>query len=37
MKSLFLATDSAERFARLGRIFLGRVPENVELVDLQQA
>lgn len=30
----FLATDSVERFARVGRIFLGRAPENVELVDI---
>jgi glutamate racemase len=31
----FLATDAAERFARVGEIFLGRKPEPVELVDLQ--
>jgi glutamate racemase len=30
----FLATDSIERFARVGRIFLGRMPVNVELVDI---
>ncbi len=31
------ATDSPERFARVGRIFLGRVidPKDVELVDLR--
>ena len=35
----FLATDSAERFARVGQIFLGRAiePASVELVDLQDA
>jgi glutamate racemase len=35
----FLATDSADRFARVGRIFLGRAidPASVELVDLQDA
>lgn len=32
---VFLATDAVERFARVGEIFLGRAPENVELVDLQ--
>jgi glutamate racemase len=33
----FLATDAAERFARVGEIFLGTkiAPESVELVDLQ--
>lgn len=31
----FLATDAAERFARVGEIFLGTRPDNVELVDLQ--
>jgi glutamate racemase len=31
----FLATDAAERFARVGEIFLGSRPEHVELVDLQ--
>jgi len=33
----FLATDSPERFARVGRIFLGHTiaPESVSLVDLQ--
>jgi glutamate racemase len=32
----FLATDGAERFARVGTRFLGQTlsPENVELVDL---
>jgi glutamate racemase len=30
----FLATDSTERFARVGRIFLGRTPDHVELVDI---
>jgi glutamate racemase len=33
----FLATDSVERFARVGQIFLGYAPDNVELVDLQAA
>jgi glutamate racemase len=35
----FLATDSVERFVRVGQIFLGRAiaPDNVELVDLQDA
>jgi len=35
----FLATDSVERFARVGQIFLGRAiaPDSVELVDLQDA
>jgi glutamate racemase len=33
----FLATDSVERFARVGQIFLGQTPEIVELVDLQDA
>ncbi len=33
----FLATDSVERFARVGQIFLGRAPDNVELIDLQAA
>lgn len=34
----FLATDSPERFARVGEIFLGRKidPRNVELIDLQK-
>jgi glutamate racemase len=32
---VFLATDAAERFARVGEIFLGQTPETVELVDLQ--
>jgi glutamate racemase len=32
----FLATDAPERFARVGEIFLGRAPTNVELVDLAQ-
>jgi glutamate racemase len=31
----FFATDAAERFARVGEIFLGSRPGNVELVDLQ--
>jgi len=31
----FLATDAAERFARVGEIFLGTRPQDVELVDLQ--
>jgi glutamate racemase len=31
----FLATDAPERFARVGEIFLGHAPEDVELVDLQ--
>ncbi len=31
---VFLATDSPERFARVGAIFLGSPPEGVELVDL---
>ena len=30
----YFATDSTERFARVGRIFLGRTPDNVELVDI---
>ncbi len=33
----FLATDSVERFARVGQIFLGQTPEIVELIDLQDA
>ncbi len=33
---VFLATDSPERFARVGEIFLGRAPDAVELVDLRQ-
>ncbi len=33
---VFLATDAPERFARIGEIFLGRAPECVELVDLQE-
>ena len=35
----FLATDSAERFARVGQIFLGHAidPASVELVDIQAA
>jgi len=32
---VFLATDAPERFARVGEIFLGRVPDGVELVDIQ--
>ncbi len=32
---VFLATDAAERFARVGEIFLGTRPDKVELVDLQ--
>ena len=32
----FLSTDAPERFVRVGEIFLGRKPENVELVDIQQ-
>ena len=32
---VFLATDAAERFARVGEIFLGVQPQRVELVDLQ--
>lgn len=35
LSPVFLATDAVERFARVGEIFLGRAPENVELVDLQ--
>lgn len=37
-KARFLATDSPERFARVGEIFLGAKisPEAVELVDLQR-
>ena len=31
----FLATDAPDRFARVGEIFLGRKPEQVEPVDLQ--
>ena len=31
----FLATDAPERFARVGAIFLGREPDNVALVDIQ--
>jgi glutamate racemase len=31
----FLATDAPERFAQVGKIFLGRAPEPVEFVDLQ--
>ena len=33
----FLATDAAERFARVGEIFLGQkiAPASVELIDLQ--
>lgn len=34
-KDVFLATDSPERFARLGAIFLGQAPEAVELVELR--
>lgn len=36
-KTKFLATDSAERFARVGGIFLGEAirPKDVEIVDLQ--
>ena len=33
----FLATDSVERFARVGRIFLGYAPNAVKLIDLQAA
>jgi glutamate racemase len=33
---VFLATDAPDRFARVGEIFLGRTPEQVELVDLQE-
>jgi glutamate racemase len=33
---VFLSTDSPERFARVGEIFLGRAPDAVELVDLRQ-
>ncbi len=38
-RSRFLATDSPERFARVGAIFLGRTiaPDDVELVDLGAA
>jgi hypothetical protein len=32
--STFLATDGVDRFRRVGRYFLGRTPEHVELVDL---
>jgi len=32
----FLATDAPERFARVGKIFLGRAPQDVDLVDLAQ-
>ena len=32
---VFLATDAVERFARVGEIFLGLKPQQVELVDLQ--
>jgi glutamate racemase len=32
----FLATDAPERFARVGAIFLGRAPGDVELVDLTE-
>lgn len=36
-KTKFLATDSAERFARVGGIFFGEVirPKDVEIIDLQ--
>jgi glutamate racemase len=34
---VFLATDAPDRFARVGEIFLGRKPEQVELVDLQSS
>jgi glutamate racemase len=34
---VFLATDAPDRFARVGEIFLGRKPEAVELVDLQNS
>jgi len=36
-RSVFLATDAPDRFARVGEIFLGRPidPGSVELVDLQ--
>jgi glutamate racemase len=34
--NVFLATDSAERFARVGKLFLGFPPPNVELVELQE-
>jgi glutamate racemase len=33
---VFLATDAPERFARIGEIFLGYAPKDVEFVDLQQ-
>jgi glutamate racemase len=33
----FLATDSPERFARVGEIFLGKTLGPVELVDLQRS
>ncbi len=33
----FLVTDSAERFIRVGAAFLGRAPEEVEVVDLLDA
>jgi glutamate racemase len=35
-RHVFLATDAPERFARVGAIFLGRTPDAVELVDLQE-
>jgi glutamate racemase len=37
MPPRFLATDSPERFARVGEIFLGRKLGSVELVDLQRS
>jgi glutamate racemase len=33
---LFLATDAPDRFSRVGKVFLGRAPNRVELVDLQE-
>jgi glutamate racemase len=32
----FLSTDAPERFARVGQIFLGRSPDDIELIDLAQ-
>jgi hypothetical protein len=32
---VFLSTDAPERFTRVGKIFLGRAPDHVELVDIQ--
>jgi len=34
--NVFLATDSTERFARVGELFLGFPPASVELVELQE-